>query len=208
MNKIYFLLITGALLRNIGYGQSKADLIRSIEELKVTTIQNQAKIESLQKDIKNLKVQVTLNETKIQSQKPEILLWNQLFSVNSTDIMEVVENNITELSTDKIALDDDKVANDVQIKAHYPCGEAAFRDYVAGDFVYPQRCQDEGINGSVRLRFVVDEAVRISRVQAIEETKSCPKFIADVIRVLKKSPRWVLGQKNGNFLKSWSEFPV
>ena len=208
MNKNYFLLIIGVLFTSIGYGQSKADLIRSIEKLKATAIQNQAKIESLQKDIENLKVQVILNETKIQSQEKEILRLNQLLSVNSTDIMEVVENNITELSTDKIDLNDDKVANDVQIKANYPGGEAAFRDYVAGEFIYPQRCQDEGINGSVMLRFVVDEAGRISRVHAIEDTKSCPEFTSEAIRVLKKSPRWVPGQNNGKFLKSWREIPI
>ena len=73
MNKIYFLLITGALLTNVGYSQSKADLIRSIEELKVTAIQNQTKIESLQKDVENLKVRVIVKETKIQSQEKRLL---------------------------------------------------------------------------------------------------------------------------------------
>jgi protein TonB len=102
----------------------------------------------------------------------------------------------------------DNIATNVQIKANYPGGEAAFRDYVAGEFIYPQRCQDEGINGSVMLRFAVDEAGRISRVQAIEETKSCPEFTSEAIRVLKKSPRWVPGQNNGKFLKSWREIPI
>jgi hypothetical protein len=209
MNKIYFLIITAALLANTIHGQSKADLIRSIEELKVTAIQNQTKIELLQKDVENLKVRVISSESRIQSQEKEILRLNQLLSVNSpTDITEVVENNIIELSTDKIDLDDDTVANDVQIKANYPGGEAAFRDYVAGEFIYPQRCQDEGINGSVMLRFVVDEAGRISRVHAIEDTKSCPEFTSEAIRVLKKSPRWVPGQNNGNFLRSWREIPI
>jgi hypothetical protein len=58
------------------------------------------------------------------------------------------------------------------------------------------------------LRFAVDEAGRISRVQAIEETKSCPEFTSEAIRVLKKSPRWVPGQNNGKFLKSWREIPI
>ena len=45
-------------------------------------------------------------------------------------------------------------------------------------------------------------------VQAIEETKSCPEFTTEAIRVLKKSPRWVPGQNNGTFLKSWREIPI
>ena len=34
------------------------------------------------------------------------------------------------------------------------------------------------------------------------------KFTTEAIRVLKKSPRWVPGQNNGNFLKSWREIPI
>jgi protein TonB len=96
----------------------------------------------------------------------------------------------------------------VQIKANFPGGEASFRSYVEGEFQYPPRCFEEGINGAVLLRFAVDEAGRISRVQAIEETKSCPEFTTEAIRVLKRSPRWVPGQNNGAFLKSWREIPI
>lgn len=95
MNKIYFLLITGALLTNVSYGQSKADLIRSIEELKVANVQNQIKIESLQKDVENLKVRVTIGETKIQSQEKEISRLNQLLGgngINHTPASSVPNN--------------------------------------------------------------------------------------------------------------------
>jgi TolA-binding protein len=96
MNKIYFLLITGALLTNDSYGQSKADLIRSIEELKVANVQNQTKIESLQKDVENLKVRVTIGETKIQSQEKEISRLNQLLGSNGINQAPAgsVSNNV------------------------------------------------------------------------------------------------------------------
>lgn len=98
MNKIYFLLITGALLTNVSYGQSKADLIRSIEELKVANVQNQTKIESLQKDVENLKVRVTIGETKIQSQEKEISRLNQLLGSNGINQAPAgsVSNNVVE----------------------------------------------------------------------------------------------------------------
>ncbi len=104
MNKIYFLLITGALFTNFGYGQSKADLIRSIEELKVTAIQNQTKIESLQKDVENLKVRVIVNETKIQSQEKEISYLNQRLNGNSNipPINGSVQNDMVEQNNNVI----------------------------------------------------------------------------------------------------------
>lgn len=103
--------------------------------------------------------------------------------------------------------DDGPVAN-VAVKAGFPGGEGAFRDYVATEFQYPVRCQDEGINGSVVLRFVVDQGGRISRVSAIEETKSCPEFTQEAIRVLRRSPRWIPGQNKGRFVNSWREIPI
>ena len=102
----------------------------------------------------------------------------------------------------------DQIATNVQIKANFPGGEAAFIAFVAQEFVYPERCREEGINGSVNLRFAVDEVGRISRVQVLSETKSCPEFTVEAIRVLKKSPRWVPGQNNGVFLKSWRDVPI
>lgn len=103
--------------------------------------------------------------------------------------------------------DEGPTAN-VAVKAAFPGGEAAFRDYVGNEFQYPVRCQDEGINGSVVLRFVVDQSGKISRVTAIEETKSCPEFTEEAIRVLKRSPRWIPGQNKGRFVVSWREIPI
>ena len=103
---------------------------------------------------------------------------------------------------------DDGPARKVAVKAAFPGGEAAFREFVATEFQYPVRCQDKGINGSVVLRFVVDQKGRVSRISAIEETAGCPEFTDEAIRVLKRSPRWIPGQNNGKFVISWREIPI
>lgn len=97
MRKIYFLIILGLLLNNFCYGQTKADIIRSIEELKVANVQNQTKIELLQKDVENLKVRVTIGETIIQNQEKEILRLNQLLNsngINHTPTTVSVPNSV------------------------------------------------------------------------------------------------------------------
>jgi protein TonB len=97
---------------------------------------------------------------------------------------------------------------DVAVKASFPGGEAAFRDYISSTFQYPVRCQDEGINGSVILRFIVDKTGKISNIQVVEETKSCPEFTEEAKRVLKNSKRWIPGQNKGQFVVSWREVPI
>lgn len=206
--KNYILVLVSFLFVDFTYCQLKAVLIRSIEELKVANVQNQTKIESLQKDVENLKVRVTISEAKIQSQEKEISRLNQLLNENDNQVVDFNDSDLNENNSTKRDTAEDIVATNVQIKANFPGGEVAFRSYLEGEFIYPQRCKDKGINGSVMLRFVVDEAGRISRVKAIEETKSCPEFTTEAIRILKKSPRWVPGQNNGTFLKSWREIPL
>jgi len=97
---------------------------------------------------------------------------------------------------------------DVAVKASFPGGEGAFRAYIESTFQYPVRCQDEGINGSVILRFIVDKTGKISNIQVVEETKSCPEFTEEAKRVLKNSKRWIPGQNKGQFVVSWREVPI
>jgi len=104
--------------------------------------------------------------------------------------------------------DSDKIELKPNVKASFPGGEAKFREYVQRAFQYPVRCQDYGISGSVLLRFIVDSKGKISDIKVIEETKTCPEFSTEAIRILQKSPRWVPGQVNGRFIKSYREIPI
>jgi hypothetical protein len=96
--KNYILVLVSFLFVDFTYCQSKADLIRSIEELKVANVQNQTKIESLQKDVENLKVRVTIGETKIQNQEKEISRLNQLLDGNGINHAPTgsVTNNVVD----------------------------------------------------------------------------------------------------------------
>jgi len=131
---------------------------------------------------------------------------NRIFESQPIQGRQGVQDAI--LRTDATGGGDDGPVTNVAVKAGFPGGESGFRDYVATEFQYPARCQDEGINGYVILRFIVDEGGRISRVSAIEETKSCPEFTQEAIRILKRSPRWIPGQNRGRFVNSWREIPI
>lgn len=134
---------------------------------------------------------------------------------NEKPDIKTYKNNPTDYPTDAdlipqlpTTISPDEPVQSVAVKAAFPGGESAFRDFVANEFQYPKRCQDERIQGSVVLRFVVNQSGRISRVSAIQETKSCPEFTEEAIRVIKRSPRWIPGQNNGRFVTSWREIPM
>jgi len=94
------------------------------------------------------------------------------------------------------------------VKASFPGGEAKFYEYLRNTLVYPARCMDDGISGSVKLRFVVNIQGNISDIKVTEETKSCPEFTQEAIRVIKNSPKWIPAQISGKFVNSWMTIPV
>jgi protein TonB len=94
------------------------------------------------------------------------------------------------------------------VKASFPGGEAKFYEYLRFSLQFPARCMEEGISGSVKLRFVVNIQGNISDIKVIEETKSCPEFTKEAIRVIRQSPKWIPGQIKGKFVNSWMMIPV
>ena len=105
-------------------------------------------------------------------------------------------------------ISDGKPAVKADIDATFIGGESKFFEYVRDNFNYPDRCLEEGIDGAVLLEFVVDVKGKISNVKAISETPACPEFTTEAIRVLKASPRWMPGQSNGTFVKSYRRIPI
>ena len=90
-----------------------------------------------------------------------------------------------------------------EVMAQFPGGESKFRLYLMNRMRYPERCQEEGLSGRVRVQFVVEVDGRISDIKIIEHCKSCPEFEQEAIRVIRQSPRWVPGKKNDRFIRSY-----
>lgn len=112
-------------------------------------------------------------------------------------------------AADSVVVNQDSVyIHGIEQKAHFKGGEVAFQKYVMNNFRYPARCQDNGIGGSVLLRFVVDVDGSIVNIQVLEVSTKCPEFGQEAVRILKNSPRWIPGMYNGRYVKSYRELPL
>ncbi len=112
-------------------------------------------------------------------------------------------------AADSVVVDQDSVyGNGMEQKAQFKGGDKAFQKYVMNNFRYPARCQENGISGSVLLRFVVDVDGSIVNIQVLEVSTKCPEFAKEAVRILKNSPRWIPGMYNGRFVKSYRELPL
>lgn len=114
-----------------------------------------------------------------------------------------------DLTKDTIVVDQDSVySGDLHVNSQFKGGEKAFQEYVFKKFVYPARCMDNGIGGSVLLQFVVDIDGSIVNIKVLEVSPKCPEFAQEAIRILKSSPKWISAMHNGRKVKSYHQLPI
>ena len=105
----------------------------------------------------------------------------------------------------KVEEDWDKTFTKVEIESSYPGGAAAWQRYLIKTLRYPQEAQDNEIQGTVVVQFIVDKAGVVSDVEAI----SGPQELRDeAVRVIKKSGQWTPAVQNGRQVKSYKKQPI
>jgi len=99
----------------------------------------------------------------------------------------------------------DKTFTKVEIESEYPGGAAAWQRYLLKTLRYPQEAQDNEIQGTVVVQFIVDKGGNVSDVEAI----AGPKDLRDeAVRVIKKSGQWTPAVQNGRQVKSYKKQPI
>ncbi|MBL7769534.1 MAG: TonB family protein [Flavipsychrobacter sp.] len=105
----------------------------------------------------------------------------------------------------KVEEDWDKTFTKVEIESEYPGGASAWQRYLNKSLRYPQEAQDNEVQGTVVIQFIVDKEGNVSEVQAI----SGPNELRDeAVRVIKKSGKWTPAVQNGRQVKSYKKQPI
>jgi len=85
-------------------------------------------------------------------------------------------------------------------------GIEEFRKWVAENLKYPEIAQENGIQGKVFVKFVVDREGRVTDVTVIRGVH--PALDQEAVRVIKSSPRWSPGKQRGRAVKVQFSIPV
>ena len=108
-----------------------------------------------------------------------------------------------EQKVEKMEVQDNNV---VDVPASFPGGEAALRAFVGKNTVYPEIALEQGLQGTVTLRFKVDVDGSISAVTVKKSlSRECDKAAMDVV---KKLPRFTPAKTNGRPVPVWFTLPV
>ncbi len=78
---------------------------------------------------------------------------------------------------------------------HFPGGNQALQEYLASNIHYPKEAEEEGISGTVWVRFTVEKSGKIKNVML--DKKLYPPLDKEALRVINSMPQWQPGSQQG-----------
>ncbi len=95
----------------------------------------------------------------------------------------------------------------IEIEAEFPGGSKAWQQFLMEN-IDPDAPETEAPTGEYKViaRFIIDKNGTIADV--VTETKHGYGMEEEVIKVLKKSPKWIPANQNGRFVNAYRRQPV
>lgn len=85
--------------------------------------------------------------------------------------------------------------NEIDVKPKFPGGERVMYNFLRGNVKYPVIASEEGITGTVLVRFIISKSGKIETVGVVNEVNGSLK--AEAVRVIKRMPEWDPGKSKG-----------
>lgn len=94
----------------------------------------------------------------------------------------------------------------LETQPSFPGGMRKFYDYLKEAIKYPQEAKEKNLQGRVFLSFIVEKDGSLNNIQV--ERKLGSGTDEEALRVLKESPKWTPGKKNGNPVRVKYNIPI
>jgi len=144
-----------------------------------------------------IKTQQELTETKAD------------ISVATVEGVEGGTVDIADVMEKKVIIEEPvkpQIFNSVEVPPQFPGGETALLKWLSDNIIYPTIAAEQGIQGTVNIRFVVQPDGTIGDVEVIKGLDpSCDK---EAVSKVKKMPKWTPGRQNGNPVYVYYSLPV
>ena len=116
-------------------------------------------------------------------------------------------NKLKHVGTGRNAGDNTPIFTKVDIEAGYPGGVQAYTRFLNKSCHYPTEAQDNEIQGTVVVQFIVDKDGNISDVQAISGPER-GDLKEEAVRVITASGKWLPAVQNGHLVTSYKKQPI
>ncbi|MFN0254917.1 energy transducer TonB [Pedobacter ureilyticus] len=104
------------------------------------------------------------------------------------------------------AADNTGYPEQVDIPAEFPGGMARARQFIGNNLEYPKKAIDAEIEGTVQAKFTIELDGSISNIEIVRSLGyGCDE---EVIRVIKRMPKWAPAKRDGKAVKSYITMPI
>jgi TonB family protein len=102
------------------------------------------------------------------------------------------------------------VFNKAEVEPSFEGGRNAMRDYLNNNLIYPKNAQDNGLEGTVFVDFIVGADGMVRNAVVSNETSSNvdQSFRDESIRVVNAMPKWIAGRQHGKAVNVKYSLPI
>lgn len=94
----------------------------------------------------------------------------------------------------------------VDIPAEFPGGIARARQFIGNNLEYPRKAIQAEIQGTVQVKFTIEIDGSINNIEIVRKLGyGCDE---EVIRVIKRMPKWTPAKRDGKAVKSYVTMPI
>jgi TonB family protein len=125
--------------------------------------------------------------------------------VNAQRIEKMVTNDLTEpVETNKMNASEPYMV--VEKMPMFPGGEKALMSFISSKIKYPVIAQENGSQGKVLVRFVVNENGFVEHAEVLRSVE--PSLDKEALRVVNLLPDWMPGEHNGKKVPVYYTLPI
>ncbi len=125
----------------------------------------------------------------------------------TVEVVEVEEVTDIDIVPSYTRIDEtNRVYDMAEVPPAFPGGEAQLYKFLAEHMRYPEIAQENGIEGRVIVRFVVQKDGSIGEVKVARSVD--PALDQEAIRIVKSFPNFIPGKNNGQPVNVWYTLPV
>lgn len=99
-----------------------------------------------------------------------------------------------------------KIYSTTEMPPSFPGGQAALMSWISSNLQYPERAQENAIQGSVIVQFVVNTDGTIEQVSILRGVDN--ELDNEAVRIVKGMPSWEPGKNFGMIVRSRYRLPI
>jgi len=123
------------------------------------------------------------------------------------DIEPVMQGGIGIYEPEKPISTGEKVHQFAEKMPEYKGGMNAMFEFIKSNLRYPKYEKENGIQGNVYVRFVVEKDGSLTRPEILQSVDGSQNFDSEVLRIIKAMPTWNPGENNGKKVPVYMTLP-